>query len=232
MSISLEDIRQQQISDMMDDIFRLRDENLSLQDRLCAAETELSRYSMSAGEADQRASESRAIRLALGFDPEGDDVAPVDLTEAIIAMKAELVAEEQLTKELYEKLQVEAKRIGAPSASLIKLYQDTKAELQKALEQEPVAYSIVNDNGIPLAFSVEELRNFTAEDKEQWLSGTKLYATPVPAQQDEWRKAVLHECMMTEACYVESDPLQSVKNLIDWHIDNERFHVKQQTKEE
>ncbi len=50
------------------------------------AETELKRYSMSAGQADQRRAESRAVREVLGFDPEGEDVAPVDLVEAITAL--------------------------------------------------------------------------------------------------------------------------------------------------
>ena len=48
------------------------------------------------------------------------------------------------------------------------------------------------------------------------------------AKLENWHKAVLHECMMTESCYVESDPLQSVKNLIAWHVANEREQMKQE----
>ena len=47
--------------------------------------------------------------------------------------------------------------------------------------------------------------------------------TPQPA--DKWHKAVLHECMMIECAYVEADPAQTVKSLIDWHVLNERDHA-------
>jgi len=42
---------------------------------------------------------------------------------------------------------------------------------------------------------------------------------------DVWHEAVIHECMMTEACYVEADPIRSIKNLVEWHIDNTEFHL-------
>ncbi|MBZ7621147.1 hypothetical protein FML17_04835 [Klebsiella michiganensis] len=48
------------------------------------------RYSMSAGHADQRMAESRAVRSALGFKPDADDVSPSDLVEAINQIVAEL----------------------------------------------------------------------------------------------------------------------------------------------
>lgn len=51
---------------------------------------ENSRYSMSAGHADQRMAESRAVRSALGFKPDADDVSPSDLVEAINQIVAEL----------------------------------------------------------------------------------------------------------------------------------------------
>lgn len=53
-----------------------------------AAENAL--YSMSAGHADQRMAESRAVRSALGFKPDADDVSPSDLVEAINQIVAEL----------------------------------------------------------------------------------------------------------------------------------------------
>ncbi|MDS7909641.1 hypothetical protein PTQ57_29990 [Klebsiella pasteurii] len=56
-------------------------------DRLAA---ENARYSMSAGHADQRMAESRAVRSALGFKPDADDVSPSDLVEAINQIVAEL----------------------------------------------------------------------------------------------------------------------------------------------
>ncbi|MDL4447728.1 hypothetical protein [Klebsiella michiganensis] len=56
--------------------------------QLLAAEN--ARYSMSAGHADQRMAESRAVRSALGFKPDADDVSPSDLVEAINQIVAEL----------------------------------------------------------------------------------------------------------------------------------------------
>ncbi|MEG8810593.1 hypothetical protein [Klebsiella variicola] len=51
---------------------------------------ENARYSMSAGHADQRMAESRAVRSALGFKPDADDVSPSDLVGAINQIVAEL----------------------------------------------------------------------------------------------------------------------------------------------
>ncbi|MEC5330180.1 ead/Ea22-like family protein [Klebsiella oxytoca] len=51
---------------------------------------QLSRYSISPGQADQRACESRAARDALGFGKDADDVAPIDLRERIDGMKARI----------------------------------------------------------------------------------------------------------------------------------------------
>ncbi|HCI6897044.1 TPA: hypothetical protein NPP64_003426 [Klebsiella pneumoniae] len=51
---------------------------------------ENARYSMSAGHADQRMAESRAVRSALGFKPDADDVSPSELVEAINQIVAEL----------------------------------------------------------------------------------------------------------------------------------------------
>ena len=47
------------------------------------------RYSMSAGQADQRMSESRAVRSALGFQEDADDVSPSDLVEKIQSLITE-----------------------------------------------------------------------------------------------------------------------------------------------
>jgi hypothetical protein len=46
-------------------------------------QAELERYSMSAGAADQFRREALAMRQALGFDKYGDDIAPVDLLNAL-----------------------------------------------------------------------------------------------------------------------------------------------------
>ncbi|EPH9685731.1 hypothetical protein ACYCI2_13195 [Klebsiella michiganensis] len=59
---------------------------------------QLSRYSMSPGQADQRACESRAARDALGFGKDADDVAPIDLRERIDGMKARIAELESEVK--------------------------------------------------------------------------------------------------------------------------------------
>lgn len=38
-----------------------------------------------------------------------------------------------------------------------------------------------------------------------------------------WHAEVLNACMTTEACYVEGDAKASINNLIDWHIENDRY---------
>ncbi len=40
---------------------------------------------------------------------------------------------------------------------------------------------------------------------------------------DVWHEAIIHECMMTETCYINTDPIQTIKNLVAWHIDNTEF---------
>ena len=58
---------------------------------------QLSRYSMSPGQADQSMCESRAARDALGFGKDADDVAPIDLRERIDGMKARIAELESRT---------------------------------------------------------------------------------------------------------------------------------------
>jgi hypothetical protein len=38
------------------------------------------------------------------------------------------------------------------------------------------------------------------------------------AEADAWHAAILAECQLTEACYVEADPAGTVRRLIDWHV--------------
>jgi hypothetical protein len=52
---------------------------------------ELERYSMNAGAADQFRREAFAMRQALGFDKYGDDIAPVDLLNALDSHDAEAI---------------------------------------------------------------------------------------------------------------------------------------------
>jgi hypothetical protein len=57
-----------------------------------ALQEQLSSYSMSAGQADQRKSESDAVRVALGFSADADDVSPCDLVDAISDLQEQLLA--------------------------------------------------------------------------------------------------------------------------------------------
>jgi len=62
-------------------------------ERIAALEAELGRYSMCAGHAEQRRAESRAVREALGFGADADDVSPRDLLDALARQKARWQAE-------------------------------------------------------------------------------------------------------------------------------------------
>lgn len=57
-----------------------------------ALQEQISSYSMSAGHADQRKAESVAVRVALGFSADADDVAPCDLVDAIAALQEQVQA--------------------------------------------------------------------------------------------------------------------------------------------
>lgn len=59
---------------------------------LAELQDQLQRYSMSAGQVDQRKSESDAVRVALGFSADADDVAPCDLVDAIAALQEQVRA--------------------------------------------------------------------------------------------------------------------------------------------
>lgn len=59
---------------------------------VAALKEQLSSYSMSAGQVDQRKAESDAVRVALGFSADADDVAPCDLLDAIAALQEQVRA--------------------------------------------------------------------------------------------------------------------------------------------
>lgn len=61
----------------------------ALEAKCTALAAENGRYSMSAGQADQRMSESRAVRSALSFQEDADDVSPSDLVEKIQSLITE-----------------------------------------------------------------------------------------------------------------------------------------------
>ena len=57
-----------------------------------ALQEQLSHYSMSAGQADQRKSESDAVRVAMGFSADANDVSPSDLVDAIAEIQEQVRA--------------------------------------------------------------------------------------------------------------------------------------------
>jgi hypothetical protein len=66
-------------------------ENEVLRQERDQLKAELERYSMNAGAADQFRREAFAMRQALGFDKYGDDIAPVDLLNALDSHDAEAI---------------------------------------------------------------------------------------------------------------------------------------------
>ncbi|WYM31484.1 hypothetical protein VL73_2 [Erwinia phage VL73] len=60
---------------------------------VAALQEQLSQFPMSAGHADQRKAESVAVRVALGFSADADDVAPCDLVDAIASLQEQVRAQ-------------------------------------------------------------------------------------------------------------------------------------------
>lgn len=58
--------------------------------RIAALQEQLSSYSMSAGQSDQRKAESDAVRVALGFTADADDVSPSDLLDKLAALQEQV----------------------------------------------------------------------------------------------------------------------------------------------
>ncbi|WP_313411370.1 hypothetical protein [Atlantibacter hermannii] len=79
------------VANLLTELASALDVQIARSDALAA---EQARYSMPAGEADQRMAESRAVRQALGFGQDADDVAPVDLVERINALAEALKSSE------------------------------------------------------------------------------------------------------------------------------------------
>lgn len=87
----LEDVMTQAESDeQMANIYRV--ENINLR-------AKLARYTMDAGHAEQRQAESRAVRKALGFGEDADDVSPRELENAIDRLKMKWFLSTTIEKE-------------------------------------------------------------------------------------------------------------------------------------
>ncbi|WP_416372760.1 eae-like domain protein [Atlantibacter hermannii] len=102
-----------------------------------ALAAELARYSMPAGEADQRMAESRAVRQALGFGQDADDVAPVDLVERINALAAEL-KQSKIDAECYkhgmEQSNKRLTEIAAENAALKAICEDRRTFIMNGVQ--------------------------------------------------------------------------------------------------
>lgn len=110
---------------------------------------QLSRYSVSPGQADQRTCESRAVRDALGFGKDADNVAPIDLRERIDGMRARIA-----------ELEAAEKRIAELSASHSKL-RDTMA----GIHNKDVRTQLVFDALRRRADYYAELESMTPEQR-------------------------------------------------------------------
>lgn len=130
-----------------------------------ALAAELARYSMPAGEADQRMAESRAVRQALGFGQDADDVAPVDLVERINALAAALKASETNdadarchVAELEEKCAALAAKLSdvcAENAALREYRpQPSGAAMMEALDAFYEYHEDVPEHGMMAAFEI------------------------------------------------------------------------------
>lgn len=72
-------------------------------EREAALATKLGRYSMCAGHAEQRRAESRAVRKALGFGEDADDVSPQDLLNALA--HHDLIKQAETLEKIYSESQ-------------------------------------------------------------------------------------------------------------------------------
>ena len=98
-------------------------------ERIAELEAELGRYSMCAGHAEQRRAESRAIRQALGFEPDADDVSPNDLLMALVRIKAEWQAD------MLEELISRSKAIGTDEPWTVEELEQEEANLRRRAKE-------------------------------------------------------------------------------------------------
>lgn len=156
----------------------LSGEMLQLAGMLNKANAELARYSMCAGQADQFAAEAKAVRKALGFAEDSQDVAPVDLVDKITELMtklAELEKQEPVAfygdgayyntlkaalkdgcesaTELYER--------PAPAINLAELLPDYLTDAMSKLELPGVS---IGDKAI-IGKALEVLRNIEEQSK-------------------------------------------------------------------
>jgi len=89
---------------------------------------------------------------------------------------------------------------------------------QAAQETQPVAW-LIDWPDEP------ELGHYFAEEPSELRRSMPLY-TAAPAKPTEqinpWHEAIINACMNVESCYVYSDPVQTLRNLIDWYVNAER----------
>ncbi|WP_312198776.1 ead/Ea22-like family protein [Kosakonia cowanii] len=120
--------------------------------RIAEYQHQLSRYSMSPGEAEQRRCESRVVRDALGYCMDSENVAPVDLYLKIEELRQRIAELESLTAEQDKRLITYA-AIAAKNASeartvsvklnrpgIIKSPMGVQCEVWERAEVEPALY--------------------------------------------------------------------------------------------
>jgi hypothetical protein len=118
---------------------------------LAAIQEQLSQFSMSAGHADQRKAESVAVRVALGFSADADDVAPCDLVDAIASLQEQvraLAAESVLIKSSVPNLKdIEFDNENMDDVSIGEDigFNETVELMKKCLGQTPATDAIIRE---------------------------------------------------------------------------------------
>ena len=106
--------------------------------------TQLARFSMCAGAADQYRAEARAARKALGFDPESHTVAPEDLTMAVDVLRAS-----------YQQMKAENERLLAS----IRKHRDQRGDDRCWMDDEELYRTLPEGFVPPVRDSSVELKN-------------------------------------------------------------------------
>lgn len=105
----------------------------ALQQKMDAANEKLTRYSMSAGQADQFAAEAKWVRIALGFGEDAQDVAPIDLLEKIAGLRAEGV--EMFVKDYAQRLRTTGGAHGHHSEPYKEMAEHVEEKAELFVEQ-------------------------------------------------------------------------------------------------
>ncbi len=163
-------------------------------------------------------------------------------------LKSEMRADrKELTKER-DALRSDLEAVGAGGVQSLSPKKPAQTQHQQAVAainsvaQKP-GETMVSWKLVPVDATEEMVRatdcvNFANADTDGTMHDVwraMIAAAPQPAvaagvsSSDLWRQAVIDACMSTEACFDGNNPAATINNLIDWHLQNERFHVAQES---